>query len=101
MGVQNAAARKLAVPDLITTVLTLTITGIAADSALAGGQGSKAGRRLVAVVAMFTGALAGAALVLNVAIIYALVIVLIVLVIIGATAWGLGRSDPAWVGAVR
>ena len=31
MGVQNAAARKLAVPDLTTTVLTLTITGIAAD----------------------------------------------------------------------
>jgi hypothetical protein len=33
MGIQNAAARKIAVPDLTTTVLTLTITGIAADSA--------------------------------------------------------------------
>ena len=32
MGVQNATARKLAVPDLTTTVLTLTITGIAADA---------------------------------------------------------------------
>ena len=32
MGAQNATARKLAVPDLTTTVLTLTITGIAADS---------------------------------------------------------------------
>jgi hypothetical protein len=41
MGIQNAGARKLAVPDLTTTVLTLTITGIAADSRLAGGQGSK------------------------------------------------------------
>jgi len=28
MGIQNAAARKLAVPDLTTTVLTLTITRI-------------------------------------------------------------------------
>ena len=37
MGIQNASARKLAVPDLTTTVLTLTITGVAADSALAGG----------------------------------------------------------------
>ena len=31
MGIQNAAsARKITVPDLTTTVLTLTITGIAA-----------------------------------------------------------------------
>ena len=37
MGTQNAAARRLAVPDLTTTVLTLTITGIAADGRLAGG----------------------------------------------------------------
>src|SRR6202035_4988290 len=27
MGIQNAAARRLAVPDLTTTVLTMTITG--------------------------------------------------------------------------
>ena len=32
MGIQNAAARTIAVPDLTTTVLTLTITGIAAGS---------------------------------------------------------------------
>jgi uncharacterized membrane protein YoaK (UPF0700 family) len=31
MGLQNTAARKLAVPDLTTTVLTMTLTGIAAD----------------------------------------------------------------------
>jgi uncharacterized membrane protein YoaK (UPF0700 family) len=37
MGTQNAAARRLAVPDLTTTVLTLTITGIFADGRLAGG----------------------------------------------------------------
>ena len=35
LGIQNAAARKIAVPDLTTTVLTLAITGIAADSTLA------------------------------------------------------------------
>ena len=58
MGIQNATARKLAIPDLTTTVLTLTITGMAADSAIAGGAGSAAGRRLVAVTAMFVGALA-------------------------------------------
>ena len=30
-GVQNAIARRLAVPDLTTTVLTMTLTGLAAD----------------------------------------------------------------------
>lgn len=44
MGAQNATARKLAVPDLTTTVLTLTITGVA-DSALAGATGAKAATR--------------------------------------------------------
>ncbi|MFF7634680.1 YoaK family protein [Kitasatospora sp. NPDC008050] len=60
MGLQNAAARALAVPDLTTTVLTLTITGIAADSRAAGGAGSRAGRRLLSAAAMFLGVLAGA-----------------------------------------
>jgi uncharacterized membrane protein YoaK (UPF0700 family) len=65
MGVQNAAARALAVPDLTTTVLTLTITGTAADSRLAGGAGSRAGRRLLSIAAMFLGGLIGALLVLH------------------------------------
>jgi len=66
MGAQNAAARKLAVPDLTTTVLTMTLTGIAADSALAGGEGSKLARRALSVTAMLLGALIGGTLVLNV-----------------------------------
>jgi uncharacterized membrane protein YoaK (UPF0700 family) len=66
MGVQNATARRLAVPELTTTVLTMTLTGIAADSTLAGGRGSKIGRRLVAVAAMLVGALIGALLALRV-----------------------------------
>ncbi|WP_329561251.1 YoaK family protein [Kitasatospora sp. NBC_01266] len=65
MGVQNAAARALAVPDLTTTVLTLTITGIAADSRLAGGPDARAGRRLLSAAAMLVGALAGACAVLH------------------------------------
>jgi hypothetical protein len=54
------------VPDLTTTVLTLTLTGIAADSRLAGGAGGHPARRLIAVTAMFTGALLGALLVTRV-----------------------------------
>src|SRR6267142_2938512 len=38
MGTRNAAVRKLAIPDLTTTVLTLTITGIGADSSIANGN---------------------------------------------------------------
>jgi uncharacterized membrane protein YoaK (UPF0700 family) len=59
MGMRNAAVRKLAVPDLTTTVLTLTITGLAADSSLARGTNPRLQRRLAAVVAMFAGAALG------------------------------------------
>jgi len=86
MGAQNATARKLAVPDLTTTVLTLTITGIAADSPLAGATGAHAARRLISVVAMFLGALAGAELVLHVHIVYPLVIALVILAVVAVVA---------------
>ena len=88
-GAQNATARKLAVPDLTTTVLTLTITGIAADSPIAGATGAHAARRLISVAAMFAGALAGALLVLRVNIVYPLVIALIILAAVAvlAVAW--------------
>jgi uncharacterized membrane protein YoaK (UPF0700 family) len=86
MGAQNATARKLAVPDLTTTVLTLTITGIAADSPIAGATGAHAARRLISVAAMFGGALAGALLVLRVHIVYPLVIALIILAAVAVLA---------------
>jgi uncharacterized membrane protein YoaK (UPF0700 family) len=57
MGAQNATARHLAVPDLTTTVLTMTLTGIAADVRSRKGAGA-IGRRLLAVLTMFGGALA-------------------------------------------
>ena len=97
MGIQNATARKLAVPDLTTTVLTLTITGMAADSALAGGTGSKAGRRLIAVGTMLAGAVVGAVLILHHQIVYPLLIALIVTAAVAAAARMLGRSSPPWV----
>ncbi len=56
MGTRNAAVRKLAIPDLTTTVLTLTITGIGADSSLANGSNPRLARRVAAVAAMFCGA---------------------------------------------
>ncbi|HEY1988128.1 MAG TPA: YoaK family protein [Acidimicrobiales bacterium] len=65
MGVRNSTIRRLAVPDVTTTVLTMTLTGLAADSTLAGGSNPKVGRRTAAVVAMLVGAIVGAALFLH------------------------------------
>ena len=62
MGVRNATVRRIGVPDLTTTVLTMTLTGLAADSPLAGGSGKGSVRRIAAVLAMFErGAGRGAA----------------------------------------
>jgi uncharacterized membrane protein YoaK (UPF0700 family) len=63
MGLRNATVRRLAVPDLTTTVLTLTLTGLGAESAPAGGDSPRWGRRVAAVALMAAGAAVGATLV--------------------------------------
>jgi len=62
MGVRNATVRRIGVPDLTTTVLTLTLTGLAADLRHLRANRSAPARRLLAVAAMLCGALAGALL---------------------------------------
>jgi uncharacterized membrane protein YoaK (UPF0700 family) len=96
MGVQNAAAQRLAVPDLTTTVLTRTLTGLASEAGLVGGEGSKLGRRAIAVAAMLTGALAGALLALNVSIASALAVALGLVLAVGTAAHLASRSDAPW-----
>ncbi|HXD31479.1 MAG TPA: YoaK family protein [Pyrinomonadaceae bacterium] len=59
MGIRNATVRKMAIPDLTTTVLTLTITGLAADSRFAGGTNPRLRRRLLAVLLIVAGAALG------------------------------------------
>ena len=59
MGIRNATVRKMAIPDLTTTVLTLTITGLAADSRFGGGTSPRWRRRLLAVLLVFFGAAIG------------------------------------------
>ncbi len=63
-GIQNAVARKLAIPDMTTTVLTMTLTGIGADI-----QGLRQGsaqaraalvRRLLSIATMLAGAVVSA-----------------------------------------
>ena len=62
MGVRNAVVRKLAIPDLTTTVLTLTVTGLAAESRLGGGNNQRWLTRTTAILTMILGAFAGATL---------------------------------------
>ncbi|MFS0693759.1 YoaK family protein [Streptomyces nitrosporeus] len=96
LGVQNAAARALAVPDLKTTVLTLTITGAAADSRFAKGPGSRAGRRLLSAAAMMLGALCGALAVLHDLPAVPLSAAVALLAVACACAAVLARSDAPW-----
>jgi uncharacterized membrane protein YoaK (UPF0700 family) len=66
MGYRNATIRQLKVADLTTTVLTLTLTGLSADSRAGGGGNTNWRRRVGAVVAIFAGAVVGALLLLHV-----------------------------------
>ncbi|MER5640587.1 YoaK family protein [Kitasatospora sp. NPDC002227] len=63
MGLRTGIVRTLGVPDLTTTVLTMTLAGLAADSRPAGGAAPRQRRRAVAVAAMVAGAASGAVLV--------------------------------------
>lgn len=65
MGIRNSVIRRLSVPDMTTTVLTMTLTGLASDSSLAGGRNPRSVRRATSVLAMLLGAVLGAALYLH------------------------------------
>ena len=97
MGLQNAIARRLGVPDLTTTVLTLTLTGLAADSTPAGGAAPRPGRRMLSVLAMFLGALVGAVL-LRTDLTLTLGLALLMLAATSAAAWRLSAPDATWAG---
>ncbi|WP_030058871.1 YoaK family protein [Streptomyces novaecaesareae] len=96
MGLQNAVARRLGVPDLTTTVLTLTLTGLAADSTPAGGQAPRPGRRILSALAMLLGAFAGAQLVLHGHLVLTLGLILLLLALVAATTHRLSAGAPAW-----
>ncbi|WP_341394189.1 YoaK family protein [Arthrobacter sp. G119Y2] len=61
MGVQAATAKRLKVAEITTVVVTSTITGLASDSKLAGGDSQFWQRRALAVALILAGAVAGAA----------------------------------------
>jgi uncharacterized membrane protein YoaK (UPF0700 family) len=77
LGARNAVVRKLAVPDLTTTVLTMSITGVGAD--LRNWKPDAALRRILSVVAMLVGAAAGALTVITIGVLPLLTITAVVL----------------------
>lgn len=97
MAHQNTMALALAVPELKTTVLTLTLTGLAADSAAGAGMNARPGRRVVAVLTMFLGALAGGLLALHISVSGALALALLVTMVCALVSYLLSRSQPRWV----
>jgi uncharacterized membrane protein YoaK (UPF0700 family) len=94
MGAQNAVVRQLKVFDLTTTVLTMTLTGIAAD--VREHDRFAVLRRVLAVAAMLAGATAGALLVLEVSDVAALGLAagLLAVVLVGAVATS--RAPARW-----
>lgn len=96
MGLQTATARRLGVPDMTTTVLTMTLTGFAADSTLAGGKNPYPGRRLMATVTMLLGAAIGAILIFKVGISAVLALALAFLAFNGIAAYRYSSSSAAW-----
>jgi uncharacterized membrane protein YoaK (UPF0700 family) len=85
MGARNAVVRRLAVPDLTTTVLTMTLTGLAVDAPEVA-LGTPTFRRIGAVAAMLVGAVGGALLVLHASTVWALGVVTLVLAVITVLA---------------
>jgi len=94
MGAQNAAVRQLKVFDLTTTVLTMTLTGLASD--LRERDRFAIIRRLLAVAAMLVGAIAGARLVLQVSNAAALALAAALLAIVVVAAIAGSRSPAPW-----
>ena len=96
MGIQNATARRLGIPDLTTTVLTLTLTGLAADSTLAGGKNPRPGRRLLATTTMFLGAAVGAFVIFHYGVSTVLALAFVLLAASGIAACLSLHSSDAW-----
>lgn len=94
LGIQNAVVRHLGVPDMTTTVLTMTLTGIGSD--LRHRDLTMAARHLVAVLAMLIGAGIGAILVLRLGVVDGIVAVTIVLTAATVAAAIASRGKPDW-----
>lgn len=90
MGAQAATARALAVADMTTVVVTSTLTAYAGETLFAPGAAWLTHRRLWAILAIFTGAVAGALMMkAHISIpVYVAAVLTGVVAIVGHRAWG-------------
>ena len=95
MGAQLAVIRYLKVPDLLTAVLTLTITGVLTERAN-GWADPATLRRLLSVVAFLLGALSGALLIRLVALAAASSLALGIILVVAVAAHRASRSQTGW-----
>ena len=96
MGLQNAAVRRLRIPDLTTTVLTGTITALASDLPVAGANKGQLMRRALSALLLFIGAAAGAAILKLAGITAVLLLNLLLLACVAAGAFRLWSSREPW-----
>lgn len=95
MGVQNAVVRRLGVPYLNTTVLTTTLTGLFSEPIF--GDGTRAGRRLASVLALFAGAAAGGALATFTGLRWPIGLAVALLAAVSVTSYLLARRGGEWL----
>lgn len=87
MGMRNATVRRLGFTDVPTTVLTSTITDIASDSRLGGGERRRQAIRATAIGSMLLGAFAGTLLTRTGPLLTLSAAVAVLLVAAGHQAW--------------
>jgi uncharacterized membrane protein YoaK (UPF0700 family) len=97
MGLQNATARQLAVPDLTTSVVTMTLTGLATE--VRARNRSTIIRRVLAVLTMLGGAVVGALLVLHVRPSASLEVAAGLVAVVTLATAGVIRHQAAWQSA--
>jgi uncharacterized membrane protein YoaK (UPF0700 family) len=95
MGAQLAAIRFLKVPDLLTVVLTMTITGVLTERKR-GWRDPAMIRPGLSLVAFAVGALSGALLVLNVGVAAALSFGLAIILAATIAAYRVSRTSTSW-----
>jgi uncharacterized membrane protein YoaK (UPF0700 family) len=95
MGAQLAVIRYLKVPDLLTVVLTMTITGALTERG-SGRNDPRVLRRGLALVAFAVGALSGALLILNVGVAAALSFGLAIIIAVAIAANLASHTSASW-----
>jgi uncharacterized membrane protein YoaK (UPF0700 family) len=95
MGGQLAAIRYLKVPDLLTVVLTMTITGVLTERKR-GWHDPAMLRRGLSLLAFAVGSLSGALLILNVGTAAALSFGLAILIAVTVAAHRVSRTSASW-----